>query len=86
MSIEAKKHGRVNNLHLPLLHQDQVHCSICNDDKDTGKDGQADHVSPQSKGIKPKCAEDRGSWHFDIETIAVVDKREVCHLVHEQCF
>lgn len=71
---------------LPLLHQEKVHCSIGNDDKDTGEDDQSNHISPQSKGVESKCAENRGARYFDIETVAVVDQREIRDLVHEQSF
>lgn len=71
---------------LSLLDKQEMHRSICNDDKDPGDYGEANHIVPESKGVETEGAQDRGSRNFNVQAILVVDQGEEGDLVDNKGF
>lgn len=68
------------------LYQQNMHRSVRNDDESAGKDGEANYIGPEGKGVEAKGREDGGSRDFNVEAVFVVDEGEVFDFVDNQAF
>ena len=71
---------------LSLLDKQEVHRSVCNDDKGPRNHSEANHIVPESKRVEAECAQDRGSGDFDVQAILVVNQSQEGDLVDNQGF
>lgn len=69
-----------------LLDKQEMHCTVCNDDKRTGNHSKSNHVIPIGLGVKAESAQDRGTGDFNIQTVLVINQGEVCHFIDNQGF
>ena len=63
-----------------------MNAQIPEQQKRAAENRQADSISPQSEIVKPETGQDGRSWHFNVETILMVDQSEIACFVHEQTF
>lgn len=71
---------------LSLLHKQEMHRSVCNDDKGPRNHSKANHIVPESKGVETECAQDRGSGNLNVQAILVVNQGEEGDLVNDEGF
>jgi hypothetical protein len=71
---------------LSLLDKQEVHRSVCNDDKGPGDYSEANHVVPESKGVETEGTQDRGSRNLNVQAILVVNQGEEGDLVDNKGF
>lgn len=71
---------------LSLLNKQDMHCSVCDDDKGPGDYSEANHIVPESKGVETEGAQDRGSRNLNVQAILVVNQGEEGDLVNNKGF
>jgi hypothetical protein len=71
---------------LSLLDKQEVHRSVCNDDKGPGNHGKANHIVPISKGVETEGTQDRGSRNFNVQAVLVVNQGEEGDLIDDKSF
>lgn len=67
----------------PPLNKQNMHRSICNNDKRSRDNRQADDIAPESERVKPESAQDRRAGDFDVEAVFVVNQGEEGHFVDD---
>ena len=63
-----------------------MHARVRKHDEDGAKDGEANGVAPESHDIETETAQDGGAGHLDVETVLVVDERQVLDFVDDEAF
>lgn len=74
-------HGRER---LSFLNKQEMHSSICDDDKGSGDDREANDVEPVSLGIKAKSAQDGCARNLNVEAVLMVDQSKEGDLVDNE--
>lgn len=74
--INLIMHSKIKskNASLPLLHEQEMHSPVSNDNEDTGKYCQSNHIVPQGKVVETKGTENAGSRYFDVKTVSMIFK------------
>lgn len=71
---------------LSLLDKQEMHRSVCDDDKRPGDYSETNRIVPESKRVETEGAQDRGSGNLNIQAILVVDQGEEGDLVNNKGF
>jgi len=83
---QAYKYTPCLYLLLSLLHQQQMHSQVRQHYKRAAIYSEANTIPPQRLHIEAKAAQDSRPRDFDVQSVLVVDEREVLDLVYNQAF
>lgn len=70
----------------PPLHQEQIQRRIPQHRKHSAHHSQSRDISPKSQHIETKTAQNRTAGDLNVETVFLVNKRQVAHFIDDQAF
>jgi hypothetical protein len=85
-SIIIQSHVARRCSRLPLLHQQQMHSKIGKHNECTTIYGQPNTILPQRLHVEAKAAENRRARDLNVQTVFVVNEREVLDFIDNEAF